>query len=106
MSRDAADIYSTGGSRSDFFHASGRDTVIDVAVFVALLSLIVSVASVTFGWAWIPRMFLGFLALSVVLLVRSRALGRQPGFYDESVHLTTATFGLLSILVLLALQLG
>lgn len=51
-------------------------------------------------------MFLAFLALSALLLLRSRALGRQPMFYEESVHLTTATFGLLSSLVLLFHQLS
>jgi hypothetical protein len=106
MSRNGTDIYSNRGSGSDFFHTSRRDTVLSVGAFVVLLSLIVSVASVTFGWSWIPRLFLGFLALSGVLLVRSRALGKQPVFYEEAVHLTTASFGLLSILVLLAQQLG
>jgi hypothetical protein len=61
---------------------------------------------VTFGWDWIPRMFLAFLALSAVLLVRSKVLGRETATYQESVHLTTATFGVLSIVVLVAQQLG
>ena len=71
---------------------------------MALLSLIVGVASATFGSDSILRMFLAFLALSAVLTVHSRALGKPRAAYTESVHLTAATLGLLSILVLLALR--
>ena len=105
MSSSGAGIHSQQ-SGSDFFHASRRDTALSIGAFVVLLSMIVGVASVTFGWDWIPRLFLAFLALSVVLLLRSRALGKPRVAYQESVHLTTATFGLLSILVLLAQQLS
>lgn len=93
-------------SGSDFFRATMPDTVLRVGAFAVLLSVIVSVASVTFGWDWIPRMFLAFLALSAALLIRSRALGNEPTAYEESVQLTTARFGLLSIVVLLVQRLS
>ena len=92
------------GIRVGLLPRLGRDTALSVGAFVALLSLIVTVASVTFGWDWIPRMFLAYLALSALLLLRSRALGARF-FCGESGHLTTATFGLLSSPVLIAQQL-
>lgn len=89
-----------GGSGSDFFHGSKRDSVLSVIAFVVLLGLIVGVASVAFGWDWILPMFLAFAVLSGLLVVRSKLLGRQPVIYEESVHVTTAAFGILSVVTL------
>lgn len=99
-----ATINSHQASDSDFVHRSARDTLLSVGAFVLLLSLIIGVAAVSFEWDWTPRLFLAFLALSAVLLARSRLLGQPPAFHEENIHLTTATLGLLSLLVLLAAQ--
>lgn len=44
-------IYADTRSGSDFFHPSPRDTAASIGAFVVLLSIIVGVASVTFGSA-------------------------------------------------------
>lgn len=101
-----ADFYQDFGSGSSFFHATVEETAVSVAAFVALMALIISLVSVTFGWVWLPRAFLALVAVSGTLLVRSRLMGRKPAYYEECVHLTTVTVGLLAGIVVLVNTFG
>lgn len=103
---DWSDVYQEAGHRSDFFRDTRQGTVRSISGFMLLLTGLVVMASLTFGWTWIPIAFVALLAMSGVLLVRSRALGRGAAYYEESVHFTTATLGILAVVVLIVAALN